>query len=73
MLMWFCFYFPGCGFLKSDAISNSNKISKTNEVFVSSDGNQVMKIEYFKVVNSTNTAVNTGTILVCLKKEMEIM
>ena len=44
-------------FLKSDLMSNSNKISfKTNEVFVSNDGNQVVEIGYFKVVDSTNTS-----------------
>src|SRR5215831_12845901 len=41
-------------FLKSDDMSNPNKISfKTNEVFVSNDGNQVVEIGYFKVVDST--------------------
>ena len=51
-------------FLKSDLISNSNKISfKTNEVFVSSDGNQVVEIGYFKVVDSTNTPINTGNYM----------
>jgi hypothetical protein len=35
-------------FLKSDVMSNPNKISfKTNEVFVSSDGNQVVEFGYF--------------------------
>src|SRR3954447_5451559 len=51
-------------FLKSDAMSNPNKISfKTNEVFVSSDGNQVVEIGYFKVLDSTNTAINTGNYM----------
>src|SRR3954470_17989036 len=38
-------------FLKADIVSNTDKISfKTNEVFVSSDGNQVVEIGSFKVV-----------------------
>ena len=56
-------------FLKSDVISNSNKISfKTNEVFVSNDGNQVVEIGYFKVVDSTNTAINTGNYMSLFEK-----
>ena len=56
-------------FLKSDLISNSNKISfKTNEVFVSNDGNQVVEIGYFKVVDSTNTAINTGNYMSLFEK-----
>jgi ketosteroid isomerase-like protein len=56
-------------FLKSDMISNSNKISfKTNEVFVSNDGNQVVEIGYFQVVDSTNTPVNTGNYMSLFEK-----
>jgi ketosteroid isomerase-like protein len=51
-------------FLKSDLESNSNKISfTTNEVFVSVDGNQVVEIGYYSVVDSTNTAINTGNYM----------
>jgi ketosteroid isomerase-like protein len=52
-------------FLKSDlATANSNKISfKTDTVFVSSDGDQVVEIGYFKVVDSTNTTVNKGNYM----------
>jgi ketosteroid isomerase-like protein len=51
-------------FLKSDLSSNSNKISfTTNEVFVSNDGNQVVEIGYYSVVDSTNTAINTGNYM----------
>jgi len=51
-------------FIKSDIISNSNKISfKTDEVFVSSDGNQVVEVGYFKVVDSTNTTINKGNYM----------
>jgi ketosteroid isomerase-like protein len=47
----------------------SNKISfTTNEVFVSNDGNQVVEIGYYKVVDSTNTPVNTGNYMVLFEK-----
>ena len=57
-------------FLKSDLMSgNSNKISfKTDEVFVSNDGNMVVEIGYFKVVDSTNTAVNKGNYMSLFEK-----
>jgi ketosteroid isomerase-like protein len=49
--------------------NKSNKISfTTNEVFVSNDGNQVVEIGYYKVVDSTNTAVNTGNYMVLFEK-----
>jgi ketosteroid isomerase-like protein len=53
-------------FLKDDiaAFSQSNKISfTTNEVYVSDEGNQVIEIGYYKVVDSSNTAVNTGNYM----------
>lgn len=51
-------------FLKSDLSSNSNKISfTTNEVFVANDGDQVLEIGYYTVVDSTNTAINTGNYM----------
>ena len=56
-------------FLTSDIHSNSDKISfKTNEVFVSNDGNQVVEIGYFKVVDSTNTPINTGNYMSLFEK-----
>lgn len=57
-------------FLKSDLMSaNSNKISfKTDEVFVSNDGNQVLEVGYFKVVDSTNTTVNKGNYMSFFEK-----
>ena len=56
-------------YLYSDLQSNSNKISfKTNEVFVSNDGNQVVEVGYFKVVDSSNTPVNTGNYIVLFEK-----
>jgi ketosteroid isomerase-like protein len=53
-------------FLKAhlDSLALSNKISfKTNEVFVSNDGNQVVEIGYYKVVNSDNAVVNSGNYM----------
>jgi ketosteroid isomerase-like protein len=51
-------------FLKSDLNANSNKITfTTNEVFVSNDGIQVVEVGSYKVVDSTNTAVNTGNYM----------
>lgn len=56
-------------FLKSGLSKNSNTISfKTNEVFVSNDGNQVVEIGYFKVVDSTNTIVNSGNYMSLFEK-----
>jgi ketosteroid isomerase-like protein len=53
-------------FLKThrDTISVGHKISfKTNEVFVSSDGAQVVEIGYYKVVDSTDVIVNSGNYM----------
>jgi Nuclear transport factor 2 (NTF2) domain. len=56
-------------FLKSDLNANSNKISfKTNDVFPSSDGNQVVEIGYFKVVDSANNPINTGNYMSLFEK-----
>ena len=56
-------------FLKSDLIANSNTILfKTNEVFVSSDGNQVVEIGNFKVIDSTKTVINTGNYMSLFEK-----
>jgi ketosteroid isomerase-like protein len=56
-------------FLKADLVGNTNKISfKTNEVFVSSDANQVVEIGYFTVVDSTNTTINTGNYMSLFEK-----
>jgi ketosteroid isomerase-like protein len=52
-----------------DSSSQSNKISyTTKEVFVSNDGNQVVEIGYYKVIDSTNTPVNTGNYMVLFVK-----
>jgi len=56
-------------FLKSDIGSNSNKISfKTNEVFVSNDGNMVVEVGHFTVVDSTNTGINKGNYMSLFEK-----
>src|SRR3954454_11210638 len=56
-------------FLKNDIISNTDRISfKTNEVFVSVDGNQVVEVGSYKVVDSLNTAFNTGNYMCLFEK-----
>src|SRR4051812_6491242 len=56
-------------FLKNDIISNTDRISfKTNEVFVSSDGNLVVELGSFKVVDSANTPFNTGNYMSLFEK-----
>lgn len=55
--------------LKSGLVSNSNRISfRTNEVFISNDGNQVVEVGYFKVVDSANTTINTGHYMSLFEK-----
>ncbi|MEQ1587219.1 MAG: hypothetical protein ABL895_15125 [Cyclobacteriaceae bacterium] len=52
-----------------DSSSKGNKISfTTNDVFVSNDGNQVVEIGYFKLVDSTNVAINTGNYMILFEK-----
>jgi ketosteroid isomerase-like protein len=56
-------------YLKSDLASNTNKISfRTNEVFVSNDGNQVVEIGSFTVVDSTKATVNSGNYMSLFEK-----
>ena len=56
-------------FLKSDLASNANKITfRTNEVFVSNDGRQIVEIGNFKVVDSNNTTVNSGNYMSLFEK-----
>ncbi len=56
-------------FLKSDIVSSTNKISfTTNEVFISNDGNLVVELGAYKVVDSTNTAINTGNYMSLFEK-----
>jgi ketosteroid isomerase-like protein len=56
-------------FLRSDLASNSNKITfKTNEVFVSNDGMQIVEIGYFKVVDAGNAIINSGNYMSMFEK-----
>src|SRR4030095_14443764 len=58
-------------FFKSDLSTNANKNKvafKTNEVFVSNDGNQVVEIGFFQVVDSTNTTINRGNYMSLFEK-----
>ncbi|MCO4294429.1 nuclear transport factor 2 family protein [Solitalea sp. MAHUQ-68] len=56
-------------FLKSDVGQSTNKISfTTKEVFVSSDGNQVVEIGYFKVTDSVSQVVNSGNYMSLFEK-----
>ncbi len=56
-------------FFSSDLETNSNKISfTTTEVFPSKDGVQVLEIGYYTVVDSTNTAINTGNYMSLFEK-----
>jgi len=56
-------------FLKADIPSNADRISfKTNEVFVSNDGNMVVEIGSFRVVDSVNTPINTGNYMSMFEK-----
>jgi ketosteroid isomerase-like protein len=56
-------------FLEEDFNSSKNKISfTTTEVFPSKDGVQVLEIGYYTVVDSTNTAINTGNYMSLFEK-----
>ena len=56
-------------YLRSAITSTTNKISfTTKDVFVSNDGNQVVEIGYYKVIDSTNTPVNTGNYMSLFEK-----
>jgi ketosteroid isomerase-like protein len=56
-------------FLKADLAGNTNRITfTTNEVFVSNDGILVVEIGYYKVVDSTDAAINTGNYMVLFEK-----
>ena len=56
-------------FLKEEIVSNTDRISfTTNEVFVSADGNQVVEVGSFKVVDSLNTSLNTGNYMTLFEK-----
>jgi len=52
-----------------DASSKGNKITfTTNDVFVSNDGNQVVELGYFKLVDSVGVDINTGNYMVLFEK-----
>jgi ketosteroid isomerase-like protein len=56
-------------YLSADLESNTDKISfTTKEVFPSSDGNLVVEIGYYQVVDSTNTPINTGNYMCLFEK-----
>ena len=49
--------------------ATSNKISfKTNEVFVANDGNQVLEVGHFTVVDSAGTGINRGNYMSLFEK-----
>ena len=56
-------------FYKSAITSTTNRISFTSkDIFISNDGNQVVEIGYFKVVDSTNAPVNSGNYMSLFEK-----
>ena len=56
-------------FLSADLQENSSVISfTTNEVFVSNDGNQVVEIGSFKLVDSIQNTINTGNYMSLFEK-----
>ena len=57
-------------YLKVDVESNTDKIAfTTQEVFVSNDGNLVVEVGYYQVVDSTNTPFNTGNYMCLFEKK----
>ena len=56
-------------YLKVDVESKTDRISfTTKEVFVSSDGNMVVEVGYYTVVDSINTPFNTGNYICLFEK-----
>lgn len=56
-------------FLEHDIISSADRLSfKTNEVFVSNDGNMVVEIGAFKLVDSLNNLINSGNYMSLFEK-----
>jgi len=52
-----------------DSFASTHMISfTTKEVFPSNDGNQVVEIGYYKVVDSTNTIINSGNYMSLFEK-----
>ncbi len=56
-------------YYKENMDTSLNKISfTTNEVFVSNDGMQVVEIGYYKLVNESDSVVNTGHYMSLFEK-----
>jgi ketosteroid isomerase-like protein len=56
-------------FLKSDMISKNDSLTfKTNEVFVSNDGNQVVEIGSFRLIDSIGGVINSGNFMSLFEK-----
>ena len=56
-------------YLKVGIETNTDKIAfTTREVFVSNDGNLVVELGYYQVVDSTNTPFNTGNYMCLFEK-----
>ncbi len=56
-------------YFSSAIASKTDRISfKTKDVFVSNDGNQVVEIGYYNVVDSANTSINTGNYMSLFEK-----
>jgi ketosteroid isomerase-like protein len=56
-------------FYKSAISSTSDRISFTSkDIFISNDGNQVVEIGFFKVVDSTSTTINSGNYMSLFQK-----
>ena len=56
-------------FLESDLTSNTDKISfQTNEIFPSNDGEMVVELGHFTVVDSANNPVNSGNYMALFQK-----
>ena len=57
--------------ITEDALSNVNHVKitlTTNEVYPSNDGNQVIEIGNYTVLDTTNTKVNSGTYFSLFEK-----
>ena len=56
-------------FLQSDLAGNTDKISfETNEIFPSNDGEMVVEIGHFKVVDSANNPINSGNYMAMFQR-----
>jgi ketosteroid isomerase-like protein len=56
-------------YLKDDVGSNSDRISfKTHEVFVSNDGNLVVEVGFYQVVDSAQNTTNRGNYMAVFEK-----